>query len=152
MRLALAGNEIVYGGGRVGLMGSVADAALAAGGTVIGVIPAALAEREVAHEGLTQLHVVDTMHARKAMMNDFSDGFIMLPGGFGTFEEFCEVVTWAQLGIIDKPCVALNSYGYYDPLIAMFDRAHDMGFINARNRRIVSVVASVDDLLARGAA
>ncbi|GAC1589070.1 MAG: TIGR00730 family Rossman fold protein [Candidatus Velthaea sp.] len=148
-RLAQAGDAIVYGGGKVGLMGAVADAALAAGGTVVGIIPEALAEREVAHGGLSALHVVDSMHTRKAMMNDCSDGFIMLPGGFGTLEEFCEVVTWVQLGIIDKPCIALNAYGYYDPLIAMFDRAHHMGFINERNRSIVSVVSSVDELLDR---
>jgi uncharacterized protein (TIGR00730 family) len=143
---ARAGIEIVYGGGNVGLMGTVADAALAAGGKVIGVIPQSLAAREVAHDGLTHLHVVDTMHERKARMNDLSDGFLMLPGGFGTFEEFCEVVTWVQLGIIAKPCVVLNVGGYYDPLLAMFDRARACGFISDRNRSIVDVVADVDAL------
>lgn len=143
---ARAGIEVVYGGGNVGLMGTVAEAAIAAGGKVIGVIPHALAAREVAHEGLTQLYVVDSMHERKARMNDLSDGFVMLPGGFGTFEEFCEVVTWVQLGIIAKPCVVLNVGGYYDPLLAMFDRAHASGFINNRNRAIVEVVDSVDAL------
>jgi hypothetical protein len=143
---ARAGIEIVYGGGKVGLMGTVADAALAAGGKVIGVIPHALAAREVAHEGLTQLFVVDSMHERKARMNDLSDGFLMLPGGFGTLEEFCEVVTWVQLRIIAKPCVVLNTGGYYDPLLAMFDRANAFGFISDRNRSIVDVVSTVDAL------
>jgi uncharacterized protein (TIGR00730 family) len=143
---ARAGIEVVYGGGHVGLMGPVADAAIAAGGKVIGVIPRALAAREVAHEAITQLYVVDSMHERKARMNDLSDGFLMLPGGFGTFEEFCEVVTWVQLGIIAKPCVVLNVGGYYDPLLAMFDRANVSGFINDRNRTIVEVVPTIDAL------
>jgi uncharacterized protein (TIGR00730 family) len=128
-------------------MGLVADAALTAGGKVTGVIPRALAEREVAHDGLTELHVVDSMHERKALMNDLSDGFLMLPGGFGTFEEFCEVVTWVQLGIIAKPCVVLNEGGYYDPLLAMFDRATAAGFISDRNRAIVTVVPAIGALL-----
>ena len=149
-RLAQAGSDIVYGGGRVGLMGAVADAALAAGGKVTGVIPTTLADREVAHTGLTQLHVVASMHERKALMNDLSDGFIMLPGGFGTFEEFCEVVTWVQLRIIDKLCIVLNAGGYYDPLLAMFDRAHTSGFINESNRGIVHVVPDVAGVLALG--
>jgi uncharacterized protein (TIGR00730 family) len=143
---AQAGIEVVYGGGNVGLMGTVADAAIAAGGNVIGVIPHALAAREVAHDGITRLHVVDSMHERKALMNELSDGFLMLPGGFGTFEEFCEVITWVQLGIIDKPCVILNAGGYYDPLLAMFDRANAAGFINDRNRAIVNVVDTIDAL------
>ncbi len=143
---AESGIEVVYGGGNVGLMGLVADAAIDAGGKVIGVIPHALAAREVAHERLTRLDLVDTMHERKARMNELSDGFLMLPGGFGTFEEFCEVVTWVQLGIIAKPCVVLNAGGYYDPLLAMFDRATDSGFISARNRTIVTVVNTVDAL------
>jgi uncharacterized protein (TIGR00730 family) len=133
---ARAGIEVVYGGGNVGLMGLIADSAIDAGGTVIGIIPHALAAREAAHERLTRLELVDTMH----------DGFLMLPGGFGTFEEFCEVVTWVQLGIIAKPCVILNAGGYYDPLLAMFDRAHTSGFISTRNRTIVHVVDSVDAL------
>ncbi len=145
---AQAGIGVVYGGGNVGLMGAVADAAIAAGGSVIGVIPQALAAREVAHAGITQLHVVDSMHERKALMNDLSSGFVMLPGGFGTFEEFCEVVTWVQLRIIDKPCVILNAGGYYDPLLAMFDRANRAGFINDRNRAIVQVVGDVAGLAA----
>jgi len=146
--LARARIGVVYGGGRVGLMGAVADAALAAGGEVIGVIPAALAEREVAHQGLTQLHVVDSMHERKALMNELSAGFIALPGGFGTFEEFCEVVTWSQLGIHRKPCGLLNVAGYFDPLIAMFDRAVGQGFISDDNRAIVIVAQSCHTMLA----
>ncbi len=146
---ARAGIEVVYGGGNVGLMGIVADAAIAAGGKVIGVIPASLAAREVAHDAITQLYVVDSMHERKALMNDLSNGFVMLPGGFGTFEEFCEVVTWVQLRIIDKPCIVLNAGGYYDPLLAMFDRANASGFINDRNRAIVEVVETVDALAER---
>jgi uncharacterized protein (TIGR00730 family) len=144
--LAQARIEVVYGGGNVGLMGTVADAAIAAGGKVIGVIPQSLADREVAHDKITQLYVVDSMHERKALMNELSDGFLMLPGGFGTLEEFCEVVTWVQLGIIDKPCVVLNVGGYYDPLLTMFDRASALGFINDRNRAIVQVVDSVEAL------
>jgi uncharacterized protein (TIGR00730 family) len=140
---ARTGIEVVYGGGNVGLMGTVADAAIAAGGKVIGVIPQSLAAREVAHAGITQLYVVGSMHERKALMNDLSDGFVMLPGGFGTLEEFCEVVTWVQLGIIAKPCVILNVGGYYDPLLAMFDRANTLGFINDGNRAIVDIVDSV---------
>lgn len=143
---ARAGIEVVYGGGNVGLMGRVADAAIAAGGKVIGVIPQSLAAREVAHEGITKLYIVDSMHERKARMNQLSDGFLMLPGGFGTFEEFCEVVTWVQLGIIAKPCIILNVGGYYDPLLAMFDRANAFGFINDRNRSIVDIVSSVAEL------
>lgn len=145
--LAAAGIELVYGGGHVGLMGAVADAVLAAGGTAIGVIPRTLAEREVAHTGLTQLHVVETMHERKALMADLSDGFVALPGGFGTFEEFCEILTWVQLRIIDKPCYLLDVAGYYDPLIAMFDRAVSEGFVNAANRSIVGMTRTVSELM-----
>jgi len=135
----LAGRKIgvVYGGGNVGLMGSVADAALAGGGEVIGVIPHALVAREIAHTGLTELRVVASMHERKAMMADLSDAFIALPGGYGTLEEFCEVVTWSQLGIHAKPCGLLNVEGYFDPLIVMLDRAVQEGFIAAKNRRLV---------------
>src|SRR3712207_3382260 len=115
--------ELVYGGGRVGLMGTVADAVLAEGGKVIGIIPDALATREVAHAGLTELHVVSSMHERKAMMADLAEGFIALPGGFGTFEEFCEIITWAQLGIHEKPCGLLNVAGYYNSLESLFDHA-----------------------------
>jgi len=128
---------VVYGGGNVGLMGTVADAALAAGGEVIGVIPRALVAREIAHTGLTELRVVASMHERKALMADLSDAFIALPGGYGTLEEFCEVVTWSQLGIHAKPCGLLNVEGYFDSLIAMLDRAVQEGFIHVKNRALV---------------
>ncbi len=114
---------LVYGGAKVGLMGAVADGALEAGGEVTGVIPEALVLKEVAHSGLTELKVVHSMHERKALMASLADGFIALPGGFGTFEEFCEILTWAQLGLHHKPCGLLNIAGYYDHLIALFDHA-----------------------------
>ena len=135
--LAERGIGLVYGGGHVGLMGIVADTVLAAGGEAIGVIPDALVRREVGHGGLTALHVVGSMHERKAMMADLSDGFVALPGGYGTLEELCEVVTWSQLGIHPKPCGLLNVDGYYDPLLAMFDRGVEEGFIRAGQRGIV---------------
>ena len=135
-----AGNvELVYGGGRVGLMGKIADTVLANGGQVIGVIPESLAVKEVAHQGLTELHVVGSMHERKALMAEYADGFIALPGGFGTFEEFCEIVTWAQLGIHQKPCALLNVGGFYDNLIAMFDFSTAQNFIRSEHRRLVLV-------------
>src|SRR5580658_5201777 len=144
--LAVAGYELVYGGGRTGLMGAVADGAIAAGGQVIGIIPQALEDREVAHRGISDLRIVGTMHERKELMAELSDGFIALPGGFGTFEEFCEAVTWVQLGIHRKPCVLANLDGYYDPLVAQFDRGLDAGFISPQNGHIVQVVASMDEL------
>ena len=119
--LAAMGIELVYGGGHVGLMGAIADAALAAGGEVTGVMPRALVDREIAHTGLSRLHVVGSMHERKAMMSELSEGFVALPGGSGTLEEFFEVLTWAQLGEHGKPCGLLNVAGYYDPLLAVFD-------------------------------
>jgi uncharacterized protein (TIGR00730 family) len=146
--LANAGRELVYGGGRTGLMGAVADGAIAAGGHVIGIIPQHLDEREVAHQGISDLRVVGSMHERKALMAELSDGFIALPGGFGTFEEFCEAVTWVQLGLQRKPCVLANLDGYYDPLVAQFDRGFDAGLISPQNRSIVQVVDSLAALLA----
>lgn len=119
------------------MMGVVADTALAHGGHVIGVIPSALVAREIAHRGLPDLRIVSSMHERKALMASLSDAFIALPGGFGTFEEFCEVVTWTQLGLHRKPCGLLNVGGYYDPLVALFDRATADGFIRPENRGIV---------------
>ena len=145
--LARAGNELVYGGGRTGLMGAVADAAVAAGGRVTGIIPQQLEDREVAHRGISDLRIVGTMHERKALMAELSDGFIALPGGFGTFEEFCEAVTWVQLGIQRKPCVLANLAGYYDPLVAQFDRGRERGFISPANREIVQVLTSLEALL-----
>lgn len=134
--LAARGSGLVYGGGNVGLMGAVADAALAAGGEVIGVIPEALVGWEVAHAGLTELRVVASMHERKALMADLSDAFIALPGGFGTFEELCEVLTWSQLGFHAKPCGLLNVEGYFDPLLALFNRAVEERFLRPAHRTL----------------
>lgn len=138
--------ELVYGGGRVGLMGTIADTVLAAGGKAIGIIPESLAIREVAHSGLTELHVVDSMHERKALMAELSDGFIALPGGFGTFEEFCEIVTWAQLGIHRKPCALLNVAGFYDHLIALFDFSNREAFIKDEHRKLVLIESEIEKL------
>ncbi len=131
------GLGLVYGGGNVGLMGIVADTVLAGAGEVVGVIPEALMAREVGHSGLTELHVVRTMHERKAMMADRADAFVAMPGGFGTFEEFCEVLTWSQLRFHPKPCGLLNVAGYYDPLLALFDRGAEEGFIPPQHRALV---------------
>src|SRR5215471_18265386 len=128
---------LVYGGGKVGLMGKVADTVLAAGGEVIGVIPQSLMRREIAHAGLTDLRVVDSMHQRKALMAELSDAFIALPGGFGTFEELCEIVTWAQLGLHAKPCGVLNVEGYYDQLLGLFDHGVEEKFLHPVNRALV---------------
>lgn len=135
--LAERGIGLVYGGGRVGLMGIVADTVMQTGGEAVGVIPEALLRREVGHQALTQLHVVASMHERKQRMADLSDGFVALPGGYGTFEEFCEVITWSQLGIHPKPCGLLNAERYYDPLLAMFDRGVAEGFIHPQHRALV---------------
>ncbi len=142
---------VVYGGGNIGLMGALADAALAAGGEVIGVIPEHLVSKELAHRGV-DLRVVHSMHERKALMSDLSDAFIALPGGFGTFEEFCEVLTWSQLGLHVKACALLNVEGYYDALLALFDRAVEEGFVRPENRRLVLVDEDADRLLDRLAA
>jgi uncharacterized protein (TIGR00730 family) len=131
------GIGLVFGGGAVGLMGVIADAVLAAGGHATGVIPHALVARELAHRALPDLRVVSSMHQRKATMAQLADAFIAMPGGFGTFEEFCEVVTWTQLGVHRKSCGLFNVDGFYDPLIAQFDRGVSEGFINISNRRIV---------------
>jgi uncharacterized protein (TIGR00730 family) len=135
--LAQRGIELVYGGGRVGLMGTLADAVLAAKGTVIGVIPEALVAKEVAHQRLTDLRVVRSMHERKALMADLADAFVALPGGFGTMEEFCEVLTWAQLGLHRKPHGLLNVAGFYDPLLAFFDHAVAENFVRPAHRAFV---------------
>ncbi len=145
--LAERGVGVVFGGGKVGLMGVLADAALAAGGEAIGVIPQALVAREIGHNGLTKLHVVHSMHERKTLMADLADGFIALPGGYGTFEEFCEAVTWTQLGIHKKPCGLLSIEGYYDALLALLDRAVADGFIRQANRSLVLDAADVPTLL-----
>lgn len=129
--LAEAGCDVVYGGGHVGLMGIVADAALRAGGRVLGVIPQKLVDRELAHQGLSELHVVSTMHERKALMASLSDGFIALPGGIGTLEEFFEVWTWAQLGYHDKPLGLLDVNGFFSPLMQFLAHASEQGFIQS---------------------
>jgi uncharacterized protein (TIGR00730 family) len=132
---------LVYGGGNVGLMGVLADAMLARSGDVIGVVPEALAAKEIAHLGLPDLRIVDSMHTRKAMMADLSDAFIALPGGFGTFEEIIEVVTWTQLGLHVKRTGLVNVLGFYDPLLAQFDRAVAEGFLTASSRSLVAAHA-----------
>lgn len=139
---------LVYGGGNVGLMGEIANAALTAGGEVIGVIPHSLALKELAHRGLTDLRVVNTMHERKAMMAQLSQAFIALPGGFGTLDEFCEILTWAQLGLHSKPCALLNVAGYFDPLLALFDSAVRECFLPAQHRDMLRVGDDPQALLA----
>ena len=145
--LAAENITLVYGGGRVGLMGVVAEAALGAGGEVVGVIPQALLEREIAHTGLTDLRVVGSMHERKALMSGLSEGFIALPGGTGTLEEFFEVLTWAQLGEHRKPCALLNAGRYYDPLLVLFDHMVAKGFLSEEHRAMVLVETEPEALL-----
>lgn len=145
--LVRLGIAVVYGGGRVGMMGAVADGALAAGGHVIGVIPEKLRERELAHTGLTELFVVDSMHARKTMMAYFSDGFIALPGGFGTLEEIFEVTTWSQLNYHMKPVGLLNVRGYFDQLIAFLDHAAAEGFVRSVHRPLMQSAPEIGLLL-----
>lgn len=143
---------VIYGGGRTGLMGAVADAALAAGGDVIGVIPEGLATRELKHDGLTELHVVQSMHERKAKMAEMADAFIALPGGLGTFEELCEILTWSQLGIHVRACGVLNTAGYYDPLLALFDHAVEERFVRADDRALLLDAREPDALFEKLAA
>jgi len=147
--LAEGNTTLVYGGGHVGLMGVIADAALGAGGEVIGVMPKSLVDREIGHTGLTKLHVVHSMHERKALMSKLSEGFIALPGGNGTLEEFFEVLTWAQLGEHDKPCGLLNVAGYYEPLLTVFDQMVDQGFLKREHRNLVLVEEDPSALLGR---
>jgi uncharacterized protein (TIGR00730 family) len=149
MALVGRGMGLVYGGGRVGLMGAVADAVLEDGGEVIGVIPEPMVTRELAHHGVTELRIVHSMHERKTMMAELADGFVALPGGLGTFEELCEIVTWAQLGLHRKPCGVLNVDRYYDPLMQQFDRGVTEGFIYPVNRRLIIEERDIDRLLAR---
>ena len=150
--IAQRGWRLVYGGGRAGLMGSVADAALHAGAEVIGVIPKALMGRERGHAGLTELHVVDTMHERKRLMAEYSDAFVALPGGIGTFEELFEVWTWLQLGYHRKPVGLLNAAGYYDSLLAFLDQSVAEGFVPVAQRELLQVDAGPEPLLDRLAA
>jgi uncharacterized protein (TIGR00730 family) len=147
--LAHEGMRLVYGGACVGVMGRVADAVLEGGGQVTGVIPQGLMERDLAHQGLTQLHVVATMHERKAMMAQLSDAFIALPGGIGTFEELFEILTWAQLGIHHKPCGLLNVAGYYDRLLAFLDHSVQEGFLASEHRGLLQVESTPLALLRR---
>ena len=147
--LAARGLALVYGGGGIGLMGVVADAVLAAGGHVIGVIPEALAAREVAHRGLPDLRVVGSMHERKALMAELADGFIALPGGLGTLEELFEIVTWAQLGLHAKPCGLVNAGGYYDHLITFLDHTVAMRFVRPEHRTLILVEPDPAVLLER---
>ena len=135
--LAGRGIRLVFGGGQVGLMGVVADAVMDAGGEAIGVMPKALLEKEIGHQRLTDLRVVGTMHERKALMAELADAFVALPGGFGTFEEALEALTWAQLGLHEKPCGFLNVAGFYEPLFSLFDRAVAEGFMRAEHRSLV---------------
>jgi len=147
--IARRGLDLVYGGAHVGLMGRVADAALAEGGHVIGVIPRSLVEREIAHTGLSELRIVSSMHERKALMEQLSDGFVALPGGTGTFEEMCEIFTWGQLGLHAKPCALMNVGGYYAPFLQLLDNAVAMGFLRPVYRSMVLVEEEPNAVLER---
>ena len=138
-RIAERGHGLLYGGATVGAMGAVADGALAVGGEVVGVIPDVIMDREIGHHGLTELHVVRTMHERKALLASRTDAFVALPGGYGTLDEFIEIVTWAQLRIHSKPCVLVNLGGFYDKFLEFFDHAVGEGFIRAENRGLILV-------------
>ncbi len=151
-RLAARGIQLVYGGGRLGLMGTLADAALAAGGRVVGVIPRGLVDRELAHPGVSELRIVDTLHERKAIMAQLADGFIALPGGLGTLEELAEVLSWAQLDLHAKPVGLLDVGGYFGSLEAFLDHAVGEGFVAERHRRLLLVDDDLDRLLDRFAA
>ncbi|HVJ08592.1 MAG TPA: TIGR00730 family Rossman fold protein [Acidisarcina sp.] len=145
--LAAAGWGLVYGGASVGLMGAVADAALTAGAEVIGVLPEALAAKEIAHSNLTELHIVGSMHERKAKMASLSDAFIALPGGYGTLDEFLEILTWAQLEIHRNPCILVNTDGYYDRLLSFLDHAVEQGFLRAANRSLLVVAKDAEQAI-----
>jgi uncharacterized protein (TIGR00730 family) len=142
--IAAAGLGLVYGGANVGLMGAVADAALAGGAEVIGVLPDVLAGKEIAHTGLTRLELVSTMHQRKARMAELADAFLILPGGYGTLEELLEAVTWAQLGLHNKLVILINTAGYWDGLLAFLDKAVVGGFLKTKNRKLLRVVQTAD--------
>jgi uncharacterized protein (TIGR00730 family) len=139
--------KVVFGGGQVGLMGVLADAVLAGHGHVTGVIPEAMVAREIAHTGLSDLRIVSSMHERKAVMADLADAFVALPGGWGTLEEFFEVLTWAQLGLHRKPCVLLNIAGYFDGLLSFLEHSIDQQFVRRENGALVLVASSVNELL-----
>ncbi len=150
--MAAAGIDLVYGGGRVGLMGEVADAVLEAGGEVIGVIPEHMSDREIAHYGLTDLRIVGSMHERKALMYELSDGFVALPGGLGTLEELFEITTWSQLGLHAKPTGLLDVDGFYAPLVGFLDQLVTEGFVADRHRQLLRVAATPSAMLDRLAA
>ncbi len=150
--LAERGIGLVFGGSNVGLMGVLADTALAAGGEVIGVMPQALVDREIGHPSLTEMRVVGSMHERKALMAELSDAFVAIPGGIGTLEELIEIYTWSQLGIHSKACGVLNTRGYYDPLATFLDHAVEEGFLRPQHRAVLSVAADPGELLDRLAA
>lgn len=139
--------EVVYGGAKVGLMGALADGALSEGGRVIGILPKFLSSKEIVHDGLTELIMVETMHKRKTMMNELCDGVIALPGGFGTLEELFEMTTWAQLGLHKKPIAILNTNGFYDALIVMIQSMVDNGFLKAENQKMILISDNIEDLL-----
>ena len=143
--IAAAGLGLVYGGASVGLMGAVADAALAGGAEVIGVLPEILTGSEIAHTGLTRLEVVPTMHERKARMVKLADAFLILPGGYGTLDEMMEIVTWKQLRLHAKPCIVINTAGYWDGLLEFLDRAVEAGFLKAENRGLLQVAESAEE-------
>ncbi len=145
--MARRGIALVYGGGRVGLMGTIADAVMQEGGEVVGIIPHGLVVREAAHETVTDLRVVNSMHERKALMQTLSDAFISMPGGMGTIEETCEMMTWAQLGIHRKPCAVLNIEGYYDPMLTFFDHGVREGFIRPEHRMLLVEGRDPENLL-----
>jgi uncharacterized protein (TIGR00730 family) len=145
--LAERGIVLVYGGSNAGLMGTLADAVLSAGGFAIGVIPRSLVEREVAHRGLPDLRVVETMHERKALMADLADAFVAMPGGYGTFDELCEILTWAQLGIHTKPVGLLNILGYWNPFLGFLDHAVEAGFLRPAHRQLLEIRGEPRSLL-----
>jgi hypothetical protein len=147
-RIAAAGMGLVYGGATVGLMGVLADAVIAGGAEVVGVMPDVLMDREIAHKGITHFHVVKTMHERKALMYEHADAFIALPGGYGTLDEFIEIVTWAQLKIHQKPCILINTNGYYDGFLSFLDHTMSQGFLKPENRRLIQVATDAESALA----
>ena len=147
-KVAERGYGVVYGGATVGAMGALADGALKAGGEVVGVIPDVIMDLEIGHQGLTELHVVRTMHERKALQAERADAFVALPGSYGTLDEFIEIVTWAKLRIHAKPCVLVNLAGFYDPLLEFFDRCVSEGFLKKQHRDLVLVARDVDEALA----
>ena len=147
--LAARAIELVYGGGDIGLMGVLADGVMNGGGRVIGVIPQALVDKELAHRGITDLRIVQSMHERKALMAELSDGFVALPGGFGTLEEFCEVLTWAQLGLHKKPFGLLNVSGFYDHFLRFLDHVVETRLLKPQDRARIIDAAGIDDLLSR---